>query len=290
MVLDNSTLGNDNSSTTLAPSVTTSIPGNFTAISTMNMTDINSTIIPSTPKPAGNETSEDEEIPKPKMSSAAPQTTPKSKKATTTTKANLKNTITTAKPQENTSDSTGIIILVVIIIVALGFGVACYCARNRRRRYSVDFTTRQEDANIPLSTVDPEMPGDPSPQNGLTTFESAETVTKEPEEPETKPEVQEEQKAEPDKSVDDPSAESAAPAPTPDSSEDKPKEDAVEQSPPAPAEPSVEEKTDDEGGVSNKTSVESLKETNENNSNNINQQRDLTLSNLFWDVPLGCPV
>lgn len=74
--------------------------------------------------------------------------------------------------------------------------------------------------------------------------------------------------AEADKSVVDPNAESAAPTPSPDSAEDKPKEDVTEQSPPAPVEPSVQEKTDDEGAVSNQTSVESLKEANENNSNN----------------------
>lgn len=65
-----------------------------------------------------------------------------------------------------------------------------------------------------------------------------------------------------------PGAESAAPAATPESPADEPKAAAVEQSPPAPVEPSVDEKTDEEGDVSNKTSVESLKETNENNSNN----------------------
>lgn len=79
--------------------------------------------------------------------------------------------------------------------------------------------------------------------------------------------------AEADKSVVDPSAESAAPAPPPDGAEDKPEEDAVEQSPPAPVEPSAEEKTDDEGVVSSKTSVESLKEANENNSNNADRQQ-----------------
>lgn len=75
--------------------------------------------------------------------------------------------------------------------------------------------------------------------------------------------------AEADGSVAEASAESAAaPAPSPDSTEDEPNEDVVEQSPPAPVQPSGEEKTDDEGADSNKTSVESLKETNENNSNN----------------------
>lgn len=70
-----------------------------------------------------------------------------------------------------------------------------------------------------------------------------------------------------DKPSVDPSAESAAPAAN--SSDDKPKEDVVENNSPAPVEASAEEKTDDEGLASNKTSVESLKETNENNSNNV---------------------
>lgn len=80
--------------------------------------------------------------------------------------------------------------------------------------------------------------------------------------------------AEADKTV-DPSTESAVPAPLPDSSQDKPKEDVMEQNPAALVKLSVEEKTDDEGIISNKTSVESLKETNENNSNNVDfsQQR-----------------
>ncbi|KAF3852507.1 hypothetical protein F7725_005862 [Dissostichus mawsoni] len=136
---------------------------------------------------------------------------------------------------------------------------------------SVDFTSRPDDANIPFSTFDV----DTAPHNGLQTFES---TAKELQEPEAKPEVQEEQTAETDKSVDDPS-ETAALVPPPGSAEDKPKEEAVEQSPPPPVELSVEEKTDDEGVVSNKTSVESLKVTNENNSNSadFSQKKGLYL-------------
>lgn len=86
--------------------------------------------------------------------------------------------------------------------------------------------------------------------------------------------------AEAEKPPGNPDAESAAPAAAPDSFGDKPKEDDVEQSPPAAAEPTVEEKTDDEGAVSNKTSVESLKEINANNSNNSDssQQRGRCLA------------
>ncbi|KAI4832333.1 hypothetical protein KUCAC02_015305 [Chaenocephalus aceratus] len=191
------------------------------------------------------------------------------------------------KPKVAESDNIGIIILIVIILFAVVFGVACYCARKRQRRCSVDFTSRPDDANIPFSTFDV----DAEPHNGLQTFESTESTTKELQEPEAKPEVQEEQTAEADKSVDEP-GETAALVPPPDSAEDKPKEEAVEQSPPPPVELSVEEKTDDEGVVSNETSVESLKETNENNSNSadFSQKKDLKRNNIAWDVPLECPV
>lgn len=81
-------------------------------------------------------------------------------------------------------------------------------------------------------------------------------------------------KGEADNTAADPSAESAAPAKPPDSVEVEPKGDVIEPTPPASVELSMEEMTD-EGVDSNKTSVESLREANENNSNNAGprQQR-----------------
>lgn len=280
---------NNNITTDNSPIINTT-QMDVTTSSGTNVTKGSSTISPLTTKQKSDEspgntshtTMSSVTTPKPKEPTKKTATNPKPKEKTTTAKP---------KTAAAASDSTGIIILVVIIIVALAFGVACYFARKRGRRYSVDFTSRPDEANIPLSTIEPELPIDSAPQNGLTTFESAETTTQEPQEPEAKPEAQEEQKAEADKPAVEPSAESAPPAPSPDSSEDKPKEDVVEQPPPAaPVEQNVEEKTDDEGTVSNKTSVESLKETNENNSNNVCQLRDLERSSIFWDVPLSCPV
>ncbi|KAF1395377.1 hypothetical protein PFLUV_G00010880 [Perca fluviatilis] len=252
-ILPNSTEfgSNGNDSTTVTPlSNTTNVTRTTDAITVTSTStlNINSTIPPPTTKQNGSEGSGKEPrstvplitTPKP----IGPSKTTTSTVTTLSTTAKPKPPSTTAKP--NTGDSTGIIILVVIILIALVCGVACYFARKRGRRYSVDFTSRPDEANIPLSTVEPELPIDTVSQNGLKTFESAETTTKEEQKPEAKSEVQEEQKAEADKSVVDASAESAAPMPSPNSSEDKPKEDVVEQSPPAPVEPSVEEKTDDE--------------------------------------------
>lgn len=73
----------------------------------------------------------------------------------------------------------------------------------------------------------------------------------------------------------DPSGEPAAPVKPPDTAKDEPKGDAVERAPPAM---SVEDKTDDEGINSNKTSVESLREANENNSNNGQRGRCRSLT------------
>ncbi|XP_018546466.1 uncharacterized protein si:dkey-27h10.2 isoform X2 [Lates calcarifer] len=239
---------------------------------------------PSTTKQKGGNTSQRSVTP---VTTPAPiSPTKRVTSAGTTTKD------TTRKSSTAGGDIIGIIIFIVIIILVLVFGISCYITRRRGRRYSVDFTARPDEANIPLSTIDPDLPGDTVPQNGLQTFESVEPTTKEPQEPEAKPEVQEEQTTEADKPVVDPSAESAAPAPSPDSSEDKPKEDVVEQSPPAPVQPSTEEKTDDEGAVSNKTSVESLKEANGNNSNNadLSLKRDLESGYIFLDIPLDSQV
>ncbi|KAM9362578.1 uncharacterized protein ABDE67_008074 [Symphorus nematophorus] len=294
----NNTMFDDNNITDSLPTsittsiiMTTTIPTVSSNGGTMKITTI-STIPPFHPtNQSGNGSSNDGQGSRNTTSKATtkPQSATMSITKYTTTTMSTTTKQTTEKKKAK-GDSTGIIILIVIIIVALVFGIACYFSRKRARRYSVDFTSRQDDANIPLSTVEPV---ETAPQNGLQTFETAETATKELQEPEAKPEEQAEQKAEAEKSSDDPSAESAALAPSRESTEDKPKEDVAEPSPPpAPVEPSVGEKTDDEGAVSNKTSVESLKETNENNSNNadFSQRRDLKSSSLFWDVPLDSPV
>ncbi|XP_014855022.1 PREDICTED: flocculation protein FLO11-like [Poecilia mexicana] len=231
------------------------------------------------------------------------------KKITTgrpTTKTNPKN-------KGGSNETTGIIVVVVIALVIVVFAVACVVSRRRGRRYNVDFAA-SPDENVPLGTMDPEVRAESAPQNGLKTFNSTEAAATEPKGPEAAPETQEEKKEEAAISAAAPSAEAAAPpeaaaapapeappaappeapaaAPSPDTSEEKPKADDAKQSSSAPVDPPAEEKTDDEGAVSNKTSVESLKETNENNSNNSgrSQRRDWQRSNTIWEVGVDCPV
>ncbi|XP_013863269.1 protein P54 [Austrofundulus limnaeus] len=180
-----------------------------------------------------------------------------------------------------------------MVLVVIAAGAVCFFTRRRVRRYSVDLTHRADEANIPLSALEPELPAEALPPNGLQTFEGTETSAKEPEEPEVKPETQEEQKTEVGEPAVDSSSASAAAAP--DSSEDKPKGDGKEESSPADVKPSSEEKTDDEGAASNKTSVESLKETNETNENNSNntgssQKTDVQTGNTLQEVCVDCLV
>ncbi|CAN9510274.1 unnamed protein product [Ophioblennius macclurei] len=260
--------------------------------SSTTATTINSTITPSM-KPTDNatltSTNATESVPLvTTKTTPAPITVAETTKATT--EGGSKDMSTTVKPKPSGGDHPGIIIVVVIVVAVAVFGIACIVSRKRGRRYSVDFASRPDETNIPLSAREPEVPADTLPYNGMETF--AEPPANGQLEPEEKAEAQEEQKAESDKSVEDPPAESAAPLP--DATQDEPKEDAAEkqEDPPAPVETNKEEKTDDEGAVSSKTSVESLKETNENNSNSaeFSQTGDQKMGDVFWEVPLKSPV
>ncbi|XP_015258987.1 PREDICTED: spore germination protein 270-11-like [Cyprinodon variegatus] len=275
--------------TTETPLPTTNSIGNISEIQTTSesMTESakNRSNIPTQPENSnGTNKSNSESISPTTTVFIAPSTTPApyAEKTETSTKTNPP---TTPKSKGSSAGSNaGIILLVVILILLLGVAFACFVARRRGRVYSMNVPP-QPDENIPLSTVEPELIVEAAPQNGLKTFESTETqAAKEPQEPEVATETHAEKKEEAAPSAAAPSSEPAAPpeapaaavpdntpeAPPPDSSEEKPKVDDAKQSPPAPVDPSADEKTDDEGVASNKTSVESLKETNENNSNSRN--------------------
>ncbi|XP_054634573.1 uncharacterized protein LOC129182452 [Dunckerocampus dactyliophorus] len=168
-----------------------------------------------------------------------------------------KRLVTTAKPDSKKTDNTGIIILILIIVIAIGFALACYIVRRRGRHSSVDLSPVMgpDEANIPLSTLEPELPIDSAPQNGLQTFQSDGKGAEE--EDDNDDEVSDGQKTEAEDRQ--PHAESASAAPPADDSENKPKDS--EKDPPAPVEPAGRDATD-------KTSEGTPEKTNENNSNN----------------------
>ncbi|XP_035765934.1 salivary glue protein Sgs-3 [Neolamprologus brichardi] len=145
-----------------------------TTIKTSNSrTEMNVSTKSSTDKPSGNSTISVATRGRAKPSSQTvtetkrttkPQTTPAPGGSVTsqTTKGTFPKS-STSSPKTAGSDKTGIIILVILILVVVAFLLACYVTQKRRRRYSVDFSSRQDEVNIPLSTVEPV---DTAPQNG----------------------------------------------------------------------------------------------------------------------------
>ncbi|XP_061778959.1 uncharacterized protein [Nerophis lumbriciformis] len=201
---------------------------------------------------------------------------------TTTKMKDQKDKRTTAKPfMKKTYDSTGIIVLVLIIIIAIGFSLACCFVRRRQRRYSVDFHSRPDEANVPLSTVEPEAPVDSASHNGLQTFQSdrkgAKDVGEEQEEPDGhKTEAVDSQQQQADSASTTPPADDSENKPA-DDSENKPKDDVdAEKGLRTPEEPAEDHVTD-------RSLDGTPKATNENNSNNTPNSQ---LSSFFWEVSL----
>ncbi|XP_076004083.1 uncharacterized protein LOC142996852 isoform X2 [Genypterus blacodes] len=201
---------------------------------------------------------------------------------------------TSFKEDVRKGDTTSIVTIVIILTVVVLVGVIFYFLHRRRRRDTLDFTSRLDEVAIPLSTVEPDVPVDSEAQNGMQNVGSAGAGATSSwataQEPETKPEGEDEQRADPENSD---VADGAVSAPSPDGAPDDAIDQSDELSPAAPVEPSPEEQTDDDSTLSNNTSEETLKEPNDNNSNNadvkLNTARDLTSSSIFSEVPLSSP-
>ncbi|MCI4376069.1 hypothetical protein PGIGA_G00183920, partial [Pangasianodon gigas] len=139
--------------------------------------------------------------------------------------------------------SVYIVVLLVVILSVAVIGIIFFCVKSNRRRFSVDIHAKNEDAEIPLASVEPEI-CDSSPKD-MKTFTAVEYS------PTDTVEKTEEGKA--DQQVKEQSAES--------------------QTTEAPAEkqagPTFLDVNDGDPTASTKTSVETLNDVlNENNSNN----------------------
>ncbi|XP_048052611.1 uncharacterized protein si:dkey-27h10.2 [Megalobrama amblycephala] len=255
-------MSNDNTTTlnqTSAdfPNNLTSVPpdSNVTPLST---TDENTPDSP-TPHPSdhpqtNNVTSDDSQENVPKFSTNHPRTNtvitddPRKNvpKSTKTTQAN------TDKDKGN--GLTYIIILIIVVVCISGVVVYC-CLQKNSRRYSVDLHPKQEDAHIPLSTVDAEV-FDTTSDKDIQTFTPAEST-----EPLKDP---------------DPAKETEKPEGGKESVDVKQENQQNLSSTQATvipkdktAELTVVDMTDGEPTISTKTSMESLDDVlNENNSNN----------------------
>lgn len=250
----------NNSSSTHSTMATMSTIINDTELE--NATETSYTDVPTTE--AHNYTSELPDVtpPPPRVHS-----TPAPTKTTTKSKSRRLDFMTTPLPEDDGSETVGIIILIVIIISALLAALICYIARSKGRRFSVDLTSRPDEVQIPLSTVEPEAVETVTPIVNNVISELEFEGTEEPQETQATLDDQVEQNKTEGVTTDASTNSAAQPA---DISEDQSKQDIPELSPGAAAGPSEDEKTDDEETLSSKTSAKSqwCNEANENNCNN----------------------
>ncbi|XP_055061107.2 uncharacterized protein [Misgurnus anguillicaudatus] len=181
---------------------------------------------------------------------------------------------TPKKPEEDASPKTYgaayIIILVIIIVCMIGVTIYC-CFQKNTRRYSMDLHPKQEDAQVPLSAIDPEV-FDSTSVKDMQTFSPVESSiplkAPEPVKDAEKP-VEGKETTEVKQEQSDTQAIVI--------SEDK----AVELT--------IVDLTDEAVAVSNKTSMESLDEPlneNKNNSNNNNIRDKVNENGHFTEISL----
>ncbi|KAG9275690.1 hypothetical protein AMEX_G10239 [Astyanax mexicanus] len=219
----------------------------------------------STPKT--NQTKGDKQTPGPKKPPTESPTTPPKVKTTQTTPNKHKGM------QSMILFSYIIIILVIILCITGAIGFCCY--QNKSRTFSLDRSSKSEDAHIPLSTVEPEV-FEASASKDMETFTATETSgTVESSPPAEAVEKKEEEKAAPAAEAPQPEKESSA--------ESQATVPLVEK----PEELTVVDLNDEEQAISNKTSIETLEETpNENNSNNRAQARVKNANGNFIEINL----
>ncbi|XP_051939660.1 uncharacterized protein si:dkey-27h10.2 [Hippocampus zosterae] len=229
--------------------------------STVSYTTANGSAIPWTDQQGNHTEGTSSETTPPPMSTSYTH-------ATKITESQRDKSTTTAKPSTAKSyETTGILIIILIIVVAIGFGIACYISKRRGRRYAVDFSSRADEASVPLSPVEPMLAN--APHNGLQTFESGDKRSKEEEKEEAPKQGEDEPKAE---------AEAESASPPEDDSQNKAKE----------AEPV---KTDEPGQqISDGTAEESPQNENNSNNSDVMQRKDFKSSAVFWEISLDSQV
>ncbi|XP_050971579.1 uncharacterized protein si:dkey-27h10.2 isoform X2 [Labeo rohita] len=174
--------------------------------------------------------------------------------SSTITSTASKATTTNGKATSTESGATYIIILVIVMLCLAGVAVY-FCCQKKSRKYSVDLHPKQEDAQIPLSTVDVEVFDTTSVKDMQTSTQVESTGTFKDPAP-----VQDAEKPEGEKESADVQQENQQNVSSTQATVNpKDKMDGL----------TVVDLTDGEPTISTKTSMESLDDTlNENNSNN----------------------
>ncbi|XP_076830971.1 uncharacterized protein LOC143476597 isoform X4 [Brachyhypopomus gauderio] len=59
--------------------------------------------------------------------------------------------------EKQRSDKTAFITIFILVVMCLAAAITCYIVQRKQRRFSVDLHVKNEDAQIPLSDVEPEV-------------------------------------------------------------------------------------------------------------------------------------
>ncbi|XP_067297475.1 uncharacterized protein si:dkey-27h10.2 [Pseudorasbora parva] len=196
---------------------------------------------------------------------------PSTKKTPTRAPSTVENYGKTTKASETGKSygQTYIIILIIIVVCISGVIIYC-CLQKKSRRYSVDLHPKQEDAHIPLSTVDAEV-FDTTSVKDMQTFTAVESTEplKDPDPVKENPEGGKESVDVKQENQQNLSNTQATVIP----------KDKME-------ELTVVDLTDVEPTISTKTSMESLDDAlNENNSNNTRAEVNGKV-HKFTEIPL----
>ncbi|KAL6487766.1 hypothetical protein MHYP_G00043920 [Metynnis hypsauchen] len=179
---------------------------------------------------------------------------------------------TTSTPENSSSSRITYIIIFIIVIVCLIAAIVYCCVQNKTRRFSLEHS-KNEDAQIPLSAVEPEV-FEASPPKDMQTFNAAESsMPANSAPPADGAEKQEGEKAatEPNQQEKESSAGTQTTLPLSEK----------------PSELTVVDLSDGDPAISTKTSVESLDvPLNENNSNNRAQANMHEFSGDFTEICL----
>ncbi|XP_017556917.1 cell wall protein DAN4 isoform X2 [Pygocentrus nattereri] len=261
---------------------TTSVIANTTSSSTTpekvqspeNKTSINNTASPgSVTKTTPSKIAADTVTPGPKTdnSSNKPDSTTVRGKTSPSKPATTQQTMTKKPPVPSSNNRITYIIIFTIVMVCLIVAIVYCCFQNKTRRFSLEHS-KNEDAQIPLSAVEPEV-FEASPPKDMQTFSAAEfTIAANSAPPADGAEKQEGEKAtEPNQQEKESSTGTQTTVPLSDK----------------PSELTVVDLSDGDPAISTKTSVESLDvPLNENNSNNRAQANMRDFSGDFTEISL----
>ncbi|KAL7889498.1 hypothetical protein AOLI_G00017560 [Acnodon oligacanthus] len=257
------------------PNVTANPISSNSTIAKENNTSINNTASPSSvtkTTPSKTTAYTVTSGPKTNNSSTPPDSETVTGKTVSPSKSATTQQPTNKQANESSSNKITYIIIFIIVIVCLIAAIVYCCVQNKSRKFSLEHS-KNEDAQIPLSAVEPEV-FEASPPKDMHTFSAAESSIP----ANSAPPADGEEKQEGEKAATKPNQ------------QEKESSTGTQTTLPLsekPSELTVVDLSDGDPAISNKTSVESLDvPLNQNNSNNRAQANMYEFSGDFTEICL----